>query len=255
MSHKMKIISASKIMKSLGEGSEREIILAELSVDIYQGDFISIMGPSGSGKSTLMYLLGGMDYVDSGEVLFDKKNLADLKEDDLADLRRTRMGFVFQQPTFLKNLNLLDNIILPAIREKKTARKEIVARAETLMDAVGISELGMRDVTRVSGGQLQRAGICRALINRPDVIFGDEPTGALNSSSSGEIMRILAGINQQGTTVILVTHDVKVAAVTQRILFLRDGKIECEMTMPSFREKELENRVQQVAEKMVALGI
>ena len=251
----MKIISANGIIKSMGEGRERETILEDLSVDIHQGDFISIMGPSGSGKSTLMYALSGMDQVDSGQVLFDEKNLAALKEEELADLRRNRMGFVFQQPTFLKNLNLLDNIILPAVREKKLSRKEIVSRAEALMESVGISELGMREITQVSGGQLQRAGICRALINQPDVIFGDEPTGALNSASSVEIMTILSAINQKGTTVILVTHDAKVAAATQRILFLNDGRIESEMNLPPLAEKEMENRVQQVAEKMVELGI
>ena len=251
----MKIISANGIIKSMGEGREQEIILKDLSVDIHQGDFISIMGPSGSGKSTLMFALSGMDQVDSGQVFFDGKNLAALKEEKLADLRRNRMGFVFQQPTFLKNLNLLDNIILPAVREKKLSRKEIVTRADALMDSVGISELGMREITQVSGGQLQRAGICRALINNPDVIFGDEPTGALNSASSSEIMDILAAINTKGTTVILVTHDAKVAAATQRILFLNDGRIESEMNLPPLAEKEMENRVQQVAEKMVELGI
>jgi len=251
----MKIISANQITKRMGEGPEREVILEDLSVDIQQGDFITIMGPSGSGKSTLMYALSGMDQVDSGQVLFDEKNLATCKEDELADLRRNRMGFVFQQPTFLKNLNLLDNIILPAVREKKLSRKEIVFRGEALMESVGISELKMREITQVSGGQLQRAGICRALINNPDVIFGDEPTGALNSSSSDEIMTILAAINQKGTTVILVTHDAKVAARSQRILFLNDGSIESEMNLPPLAEKEMENRVQQVTEKMVELGI
>lgn len=255
MSGQTKMICAKEIMKSMGEGPERETILEHLSVDIRRGDFIAIMGPSGSGKSTLMFMLSGMDYVDSGEVLFDEKNLAALKEDELADLRRNRMGFVFQQPTFLKNLNLLDNIILPAVREKKLSRKEIVARGESLMDSVGISELGMREITQVSGGQLQRAGICRALINNPDVIFGDEPTGALNSASSREIMAILSDINRKGTTVILVTHDAKVAAMTQRILFLNDGRIESEMNLPPFSEEELENRIHQVTEKMVALGI
>ncbi len=250
-----KIISANKIMKSLGEGPEREKILTDLSVDIQRGDFISIMGPSGSGKSTLMYMLSGMDHVDSGEVLFDEKNLAALKEDELADLRRNRMGFVFQQPTFLKNLNLLDNIILPAVREKKLSRQEIVSRGKELMASVGISDLAMREITQVSGGQLQRAGICRALINDPDVIFGDEPTGALNSSSSGDIMTILAQINEKGTTVILVTHDAKVAAVTDRILFLSDGVVESEMNLPPYRTKELESRVQQVTAKMAELGI
>lgn len=249
------LISCHQIVKRMGQGPEQETILEGLSLDIHRGDFIAIMGPSGSGKSTLMYALSGMDGVDEGDVVFDQQHLAALKEEALADLRRNRMGFVFQQPTFLKNLNLLDNIILPAVREKKLPRIDIVTRAEALMASVGIADLGLRDITQVSGGQLQRAGICRALMNQPEVIFGDEPTGALNSASSREIMKILADINQQGTTVILVTHDAKVAAVTQRILFLNDGKVESEMHLPPFDEAALEDRVQQVTEKMVALGI
>ncbi len=251
----MKILSGKNIMKQFGKGLERRTILDDISIDIHEGEFITIMGPSGSGKSTLMYVLSGMDYVDSGQVQFEERELSKLKENELADLRRARMGFVFQQPTFLKNLNLLDNIILPAVRENKLEKKDIVARAELLMDSVGISELGMRDVTQVSGGQLQRAGICRALINSPKVVFGDEPTGSLNSSSSQEIMKILLDINKKGTTVILVTHDVKVSAVAERVLFLNDGKIVSEMRLAKYDGRNLENRVLKVSEKMIEVGI
>lgn len=251
----MKMISGDNIVKQFGKGSDCITILDEVSIDIQEGEFITIMGPSGSGKSTLMYVLSGMDHIDSGQVLFEGEDLSKLKENELADLRRARMGFVFQQPTFLKNLNLLDNIILPAVRENKLERREIVERAELLMDSVGISELGMRDVTQVSGGQLQRAGICRALMNNPRVIFGDEPTGALNSSSSQEILKILSDINKKGTTVILVTHDVKVSAVAERILFLSDGKIVGELILPKYEGENLENRVLTVSEKMIEMGI
>ncbi len=251
----MKIISGKSITKQFGEGSERRTILDHISIDILQGEFVTIMGASGSGKSTLMYALSGMDYVNSGEVLFEGSELSKLKEEKLSDLRRARMGFVFQQPTLLKNLNLLDNIILPAVREKKLDRREIVVRAESLMDSVGILELSMRDITQVSGGQLQRAAICRALINSPSVIFGDEPTGALNSSSSQEIMNILLDINKHGTTVILVTHDAKVSAVAERIFFLSDGKIVSEMRLPPYEGTNVEDRVQRVSEEMMELGI
>ncbi len=251
----MNIISASTIIKQFGEGKERRTILDHISIDIQQGDFVTIMGSSGSGKSTLMYALSGMDCINSGEVLFEGSELSKLKENKLSDLRRSRMGFVFQQPTFLKSLNLLDNIILPAFREKKLARREIVARAELLMDSVGIWELGMRDITQVSGGELQRAAICRALINSPSVIFGDEPTGALNSSSSQEIMSILSDINKNGTTVILVTHDAKVSAVAERVFFLSDGKIVSEMRLPTYEGTSLEDRVLKVSEEMMELGI
>jgi putative ABC transport system ATP-binding protein len=194
-------------------------------VDIHQGEFVAVMGPSGSGKSTLLYALSGMDSVDSGKATFDGADLSALKENELADLRRTKMGFVFQQPTLLKNLNILDNILLPSMRDGRKNGARLTEKARTLMEKTGIAELEMRDITQASGGQLQRVGICRALMGDPKIIFGDEPTGALNSTSANEIMRLLADIHQSGVTILLVTHDVKVAAKTERVLFILDGKI------------------------------
>ena len=135
------------------------------------------------------------------------------------------MGFVFQQPTLLKNLNLLDNIVLPAMRNGHKNGLPIAEKARMLMEKTGIAGLEERDITQASGGQLQRVGICRALMNDPQIIFGDEPTGALNSQASNEIMDLLAEIHHSGTTILLVTHDVKVAAKTSRVLFMVDGKI------------------------------
>jgi len=183
------------------------------------------MGPSGSGKSTLLYALSGMDNVDGGKVTFDGADLSALKENELADLRRTKMGFVFQQPTLLKNLNILDNILLPSMRDGRKNGVQLTEKARTLMEKTGIAGLEMRDITQASGGQLQRVGICRALMGDPKIIFGDEPTGALNSTSASEIMRLLAAIHRTGVTILLVTHDVKVAAKTERVLFILDGKI------------------------------
>ncbi len=251
----MNIIRGNQIIKRYGNGAERKTVLDQISVDVLQGEFLSIMGPSGSGKSTLLYLLSGMDRLDAGQVFFEEKDLSALRDNDLADLRRTRMGFVFQQPAFLRNLNLLDNIILPAVRENRLKRKEIVSHAQSLMDSMGIADLGMRGVTEVSGGQLQRAGICRALINDPGVIFGDEPTGALNSAASQEIMALLADIHQRGTTVILVTHDPKVAAASERVIFLSDGQIVSEMSLSAHERTDLKARVAAVTEEMLNVGI
>ncbi len=251
----MKLISASRILKRFGEAGEQRAVLNDISIDIHEGEFVTVMGPSGSGKSTLMYALSGMENLDGGEVTFEGHDVAELKDNELADLRRRKMGFVFQQPTFLRNLNLLDNIILPAMRENKLERSEIVKRAEFLMDSVEISELGMRDITQVSGGQLQRAGICRALINSPRIVFGDEPTGALNSASSQEIMNIFSEINKKGTTITLVTHDAKVSAVAERILFLSDGKVVDEMRLPKYEGRNFETRTLQISERLIELGI
>ena len=220
-----KILVGENIVKSFGEGAEKRNVLDGVSVEVNEGEFVSVMGPSGSGKSTLMYALSGMDAVDSGNVAFDGRELSTLSENELADIRRRNMGFVFQQPTLLKNLSILDNIILPSMRDQRDEAAKLTEKARTLMKQADILELENRTITQASGGQLQRVGICRALMNNPKIIFGDEPTGALNSTSANEIMKLLAEIHRSGTTIMLVTHDVKVAAKTERVLFLFDGKI------------------------------
>ncbi len=220
-----KITVGENIVKSFGEGDEKRNVLDGVSVEINEGEFVSVMGPSGSGKSTLMFALSGMDGVDEGKVAFDGRDLSTLSENELADLRRTKMGFVFQQPTLLKNLNILDNIILPSMRDHRKNVGQITEKARALLKRADIRELEKREITQASGGQLQRVGICRALMSDPSIIFGDEPTGALNSKAANEIMKLLAEIHRSGTTILLVTHDVKVAAKTERVLFMLDGKI------------------------------
>ncbi|MEH7389683.1 ABC transporter ATP-binding protein [Bacillus sp. JJ1503] len=250
-----KIIIGDYIVKSFGVGDEQRNVLDGVSVEIKEGEFVSVMGPSGSGKSTLMFALSGMDGINSGKVVFDNKDLSAIGEKQLSDIRRTEMGFIFQQPTMLKNLNILDNIILPSIKGNRKNTVKILKKARNLMERVGISELEKRDITQVSGGQLQRAGICRALMNNPKIIFGDEPTGALNSKSAQEIMDILSEINSDGTAVMLVTHDAKVAARTERIMFMRDGNIVSEMKLPKFDGLDIDGRVEKVTAKMLEIGI
>ncbi|MGE6256841.1 ABC transporter ATP-binding protein [Heyndrickxia sporothermodurans] len=250
-----KIIIAENIVKSFRVGNDKHNVLDGVSVEINDGEFVSVMGPSGSGKSTLLFAMSGMDGIDDGMVSFDGRNLAELNEKELADIRRTKMGFVFQQPTLLKNLNILDNIILPSMRDNRKSAANITEKARALMKKVGIAELENRDITQVSGGQLQRAGICRALISNPKIIFGDEPTGALNSKSAQEIMDIISAINKEGTAVILVTHDAKIAARTERIMFMRDGKIASEMQFEKFNGTDIDERMKKVTEKMRDIGI
>lgn len=249
------LIAGDSIVKTFGQGDEKRRVLDSVSVAIHEGEFVSVMGPSGSGKSTLMFSLSGMDCIDSGAVSFDGKNISTLGENELADLRRTQMGFVFQQPTLLKNLNILDNIILPSMRDNRKNAAAIIEKARTLMKKTGIAELEGRDITQVSGGQLQRVGICRALMSSPRIIFGDEPTGALNSKTAQEIMDILSEICAGGTAVMLVTHDAKVAAQTERILFMRDGAIVSEMRLTRFNGTGMEERVGQVTARMLELGM
>lgn len=250
-----KIIIGDQIVKSYGQGEEKRNVLDGVSVEINEGEFVAVMGPSGSGKSTLMFALSGTDNIDSGKVVFDGRDLSTASENELSDLRRTAMGFVFQQPTMLKNLNILDNIIFPSMRDNRKDVAKILEKARTLMKRVGIAELEKRDITQVSGGQLQRAGICRSLMISPKIIFGDEPTGALNSKSAEEIMDIFSEINANDTAIMLVTHDVKVAVRTERIMFMRDGKIVSELKLPKFDGMDMDDRVEQVTAKMREIGI
>lgn len=231
-----KIIAGVNMVKSFGEGAKKRNVLDGVSVEIDEGEFVAIMGPSGSGKSTLLFALSGMDAVDSGSVAFDGIDLSRLCDNELADIRRRKMGFVFQQPTLLRNLNILDNIILPSMRDGKKYAGQINEKARALMKKTDILELEGRDITQASGGQLQRVGICRALMSDPRIIFGDEPTGALNSASANEILALLAGIHRSGTTILLVTHDVRVAARTERVLFIYDGKIAGEYLAGTYDE-------------------
>ena len=251
-----KILVGENIVKSFGQGDEKRNVLDEVSVEINEGEFVAVMGPSGSGKSTLMFALSGMDGIDNGQVTFDGKELSTLSENELADIRRTKMGFIFQQPTLLKNLNILDNIILPSMRDHRNKRAKITEKARSLMSKVDIVALENREITQASGGQLQRVGICRALMSDPKVIFGDEPTGALNSTSANEIMKLLAEIHRSGTTIMLVTHDVKVAAKTERVLFLFDGKIAGEYLAGTYDEAsdDLKAREERLTSWLTEMG-
>ncbi len=249
------IIVGKDIVKIFGKGREEIKALNEVNVEITKGEFVAVMGPSGSGKSTLLFALSGMDDITGGSVKFDDMELSKLRENTLADVRRRKMGFVFQQPTMLKNLNILDNIILPAEYKGKKDSRKLTQKAKELMKKTGITGLENRDTTEVSGGQLQRAGICRALMNDPEILFADEPTGALNSRSAEEIMELLVDINKEGTAILLVTHDSKVAARADRILFTKDGNIVSELSLQKFSDKDIDLRGKKVLAGMAAVGI
>jgi putative ABC transport system ATP-binding protein len=249
------IIRCENIVKTFGEGDQQCRTLDGVSAQIGDGEFVAVMGPSGSGKSTLLFALSGMDTTSKGSVYFLGRDLSELKENELADMRRRQMGFIFQQPTLLRNLNILDNIVLPSLRDNRGNATGITRKAQDLMRKTGIAGLEKRDVTQVSGGQLQRAGICRALMSTPEIIFGDEPTGALNSKAAEDIMDIVSEINAGGTAVMLVTHDARVAARAGRVLFMQDGKILSEFQLTKFRKEDLDSRTQKVSDRMREMAI
>lgn len=226
-------------------------VLRNITMEVKEGEMVAVMGPSGSGKSTLLYTVSGMDEVTAGKVEFFGEMIQNIPAREMSHLRLHKMGFIFQQMYMLKNLTIYDNIILPAYQavngRGKSERLAINERARELMHKMGISDIAEHDINEVSGGQLQRACICRSLMNHPKMIFADEPTGALNQQNSREVMKELNRINREGTTVMLVTHDMKVAAKSDRILYIEDGMIKGEYSLDKYEDdalvKERERRV------------
>lgn len=232
------MIRVNGISKKFGENE----ILKNIDFHVKKGEFVAVMGQSGCGKSTLLYSISGMDQSTGGEILFEGQKLSEFSEKEMEKLRLNRMGFIFQKANFLKNLSIEDNIVFPAFQAGKKSREEIVEEAEKLMEQMGILHIAKHDIRKVSGGQLQRAAICRAMINHPAVLFGDEPTGALNSSATREVMDIMNQINRQGTTVLVVTHDAKVAARADQVIYLEDGRIKEALELGKFVETEVAGR-------------
>ncbi len=241
----MNILEVKDLCKTYIVNKRQNNVLKNVNLTVSEGEMVAIMGPSGSGKSTLLYAVSGMDSITAGEVKFCGKNIVKMSEKELADLRLDEMGFIFQQMYMLKNLTVLDNIILPAVQSNKNneTRKETVGRGQNLMRKLGIIDVADNDINEVSGGQLQRACICRSMINRPEVLFADEPTGALNRTTSNGVMEELVKLNKEGTTIMLVTHDAKVAAKCSRVLYIVDGNIKGEYISPEdlkIKEKDRE---------------
>ena len=226
-------LKVTDLCKTYITNKRQNNVLKNISFEVKEGEMTAVMGPSGSGKSTLLYSVSGMERVTAGEIFLGNKEISKMSEKELADIRLNDMGFIFQQMHMLKNLSVMDNILLPAYQSKKCgrSRKEINESCRTLMRRLEISEIAENDIMEVSGGQLQRACICRSMMNRPKIIFADEPTGALNRSASEEVMKMLNQLNAEGTTIMLVTHDRKVAAKCSRILYLVDGSITGEMQL------------------------
>ena len=227
-------------VQNLSKSFDDTQVLQDVSFKVDEGEFIAIMGQSGSGKSTLLYNISGMDRPTSGIVLFCGKDISKLDDDKLSEVRLKQMGFVFQHSYLLKNLSIRDNIVLPGFKSGKLSRQQVNQNVEALMGKTGISSVADHDIKKVSGGQLQRAAVCRALINQPDILFGDEATGALNSSTTREVMDVINAVNTEGTTVIIVTHDAKVAARASRVIFLMDGKINDELLLGKYDDDEEE---------------
>jgi putative ABC transport system ATP-binding protein len=235
------ILEVKDLCKTYIVNKRQNNVLRNLNFTMNEGEFVAVMGPSGSGKSTMLYTVSGMDHLTAGEVIFAGRSIGDLKDKKMAEVRLNEMGFVFQQMHMLRNLSIYDNIIVSAYHSQqgstKKGRAKINEHALELMRKLEIIDIADNDITEVSGGQLQRACICRALINKPKMLFADEPTGSLNSKASKEVMKEMNLLNQEGTTILLVTHDIKVAAKTDKVLYIMDGNIQGEFILGKYMDE------------------
>lgn len=220
----MVVIEVADVVKQYITGDINSIALDNVRLKIQKGEFTSIMGPSGSGKSTFMNMLGCLDRMDSGRYLLNNQDVSNLNDNELAYIRNKEIGFVFQSFNLLPKMNLIENVELPMVYSGLGSR-ERRERALEALNKVGLSDRIRHKPSEISGGQKQRVAIARAIVNNPAVLMADEPTGNLDSKSSVEIMRIFQKLNNEGTTVVMVTHEEDIAQHTKRIVRFRDGKI------------------------------
>ncbi len=218
-------VEGKHIAKDFRLGDTTTKVLKDISLQVMQGEFVSIMGPSGSGKSTLLYILGGLDAPTSGQVLLDGTDISQFGDEKMSRIRRQKIGFVFQFYNLIPNLNVEENILLPLLLDGKKAggyRKEV----NQILEIVGLSDRRKHTPRELSGGQQQRVAIARALIGKPEILFADEPTGNLDSRTGAEIMNLLQEINNSiGQTIIMVTHSMEAAKSSSRIITVQDGGI------------------------------
>ncbi len=248
------IIEAETVVKEVTTGSTKNRILDSVSLQLYKNDFTVIMGASGAGKSTLLYALSGMDTISSGKVNFQKQDITKLNEKELANLRSNSFGFIFQQTHLVSNLTLFENVLVAGYLSKNISKDSVQKKAAHLMTQMNVEQARNRLPNQVSGGEAQRAAIARAMIHQPEILFADEPTGALNKQNTEEVLNLLTELNNSEQSILLVTHDVKAAIRGNRILYLEDGKIIAELLLPSFEVEEIQKRERQVTQWLLSHG-
>lgn len=236
------ILRTEKLCKSFSNGATQQHVIKNLDLEIMEGDFTVIMGASGSGKSTLLYALSGMDKPTLGKVFFGDTEIQDYTNDQLAVFRRKNCGFVFQSIYLLENQNVLDNVLTGAFAVQKNS-PELIKRVKELLAKVGLDEeMQKKYPNQLSGGEAQRVGIVRAVINDPKILFADEPTGSLNSASGRDVLDIFTGVHENGQSIVVVTHDIKTALRGTRVIYLRDGKVVGEHRMVKYGGDDFKER-------------
>ena len=229
-----KILESKNLCKTYYSNDVEFHALKNVNLEINQGEFVAIMGQSGSGKSTLLYTLSGMDDITGGDVYIKDKQVNNLKPKEITKIRRENIGFIFQGINLVSNLTLKENVVVPGYLTTKS-KNIINERASNLLNKMEIMDQVDKLPSQVSGGQKQRAAIARAMINNPDILFADEPTGALNSSSSNAVLELIKRFNEDGQTIVMVTHDIKSASYANRVIFLKDGRIEGELDLRKYQ--------------------
>ena len=248
------LLSGKGVCKSFLQNGNETYVLKDVAMDIYEGDFTVIMGASGAGKSTLLYTLSGMDSITGGEIVFQGQKINRFSEKEMAALRAKEFGFVFQQTHLVSNLTLFENVAVAGYACKGRDAKTVRERAVELLSKMCVDGAKDRLPSQVSGGEAQRAAIARAVINNPRLIFADEPTGALNKANSMEVLNLLTGLNGNGQSILMVTHDVRSAIHGNRLLYLEDGKILDELLLPAYKEDEERIREQKVNDWLLNLS-
>ncbi|SKA61842.1 putative ABC transport system ATP-binding protein [Eubacterium uniforme] len=243
---KKTVLSARNLCKSFAHNGGQLHILTQVNLDLYEGDFTVIMGQSGSGKSTLLYSLSGMDRATSGEVIYKDENVVKMNEKKLATIRHEDFGFIFQQMYLVSNLTLFENVAVPGYLNKEKTSKQVDEKASGLLDKVGLTKVKTHLPKQVSGGEQQRCAIARAVINEPKLLFADEPTGALNRKNTKEVLDLLTNLNENGQSILMVTHDMKAALRANRVIYLEDGNIVGELSLPPYKKEDEKSRETQL---------
>ena len=246
-------IETKLLCKSFITDGEVNNVIKNLDLKIYDGDFTVIMGSSGSGKSTLLYAISGMDEATTGQVFLDGTEITKLNEKKMTSIRKEKIGFVFQNMNLINNLNVYENILSPTYKTKRD-KKQIDEKIMELMDSLELTQHRKKFPNQLSGGQKQRVAICRALMNNPKVLFADEPTGALNSSQGQSVLDVFSNINKNGQSIVMVTHDLKAAIRGNRLLYMKDGRIDGELQLGDYTEETVKEREAQVYQFLTSKG-
>lgn len=247
------VLDGKGLCKTFTNGQVETNVIRNLDVEIYKGDFTVIMGTSGAGKSTLLYMLSGIDTITAGEIKLKDMRIDKLKEKEMAKIRKGDIGFVFQEANLLEDFTVFENIAMPGYLTA-SSRKVVNDRTEKLLNDVEMLDHKDKYPSQLSGGQKQRIAIIRSLINEPDVLFADEPTGALNAKQSNAVLDLLTGINEKGQSILMVTHDIGAASRANRLLYIKDGKIDGVLEFDQFEVEDIKDREKQVFDFIMKKG-